>query len=76
MKGIKIFVVALLFGIVIFLVLNIKRRMVQLTCKELGDFKATKGTEMLGMDKDNDEGWYCCPPKLDKNSKNCIYYGE
>lgn len=74
MKGIKIFVVAILFGIIIFLVLNIKKRMVQLTCNELGEYKATKGTEMLGMD--DDKGWYCCPPKLDKNSKNCIYYGE
>lgn len=74
MKGIKIFVVAVLFGIVIFLILGIKKRMVQLTCNELGDYKATKGTEMLGVD--NDEGWYCCPPKQDKNTKNCLYYGE
>ncbi len=74
MKSIKIVGVIILFGIAIYLGLGLKKRIVQSTCKEMGDYKATKGEEL--MDADDKEIWYCCPPDKDKNTKNCLYYGD
>ncbi len=73
MKGMKIVGVIILFGIAIYLGLGMKKRVVQSICKDMGDYKATKGEELMDGEK---EIWYCCPPKQDKNTKNCLYYGD
>lgn len=73
MKGIKIFGVILLFGIAIYLGLGFKKRVVQSVCNDMGNYDATKGEELMDGDK---EMWYCCPPNKDKNTKNCLYYGD
>lgn len=74
MKALKVLGVIALFGVVIYLAMGLKQRIVQTSCKEIGDYKATKSAEVLGSDKD--DSWYCCPPKLDKSTTNCVYYGE
>lgn len=73
MKAIKTLGVIALFGVVIYMALGLKQRIVQTTCNEVGDYKATKGEEIMGA---NSEEWYCCPPKKDKTTDNCMYYGE
>lgn len=50
-----------------------KKRIVQSICKDMGNYEATKGEELMDGDK---EVWYCCVPNKDKNTKNCLYYGE
>lgn len=74
MKALKVIGVIALFGVVIYLAMGLKGRIVQNSCKAIGDYKATKSADVLGSD--NDESWYCCPPKMDKNTTNCVFYGE
>ena len=74
MKGIKVLGVIALFAVVIYLALGLKQRIVQNSCKSIGDYKATKSTDVLGSD--NDDTWYCCPPNMDKSTENCVFYGE
>jgi hypothetical protein len=74
MKGFKIFVVIILFGIAIFMVFGLKKRIVQNTCKQMGDYKATKGEDL--SDASDLEAWYCCPEGQNKNTTNCLYYGD
>ena len=73
MKGLKILGVIILFAIVIYMGLGLKKRIVQSICKDMGNYEATKGEELMDGDK---EVWYCCVPNKDKNTKNCLYYGE
>jgi len=73
MNGAKILGVIILFAIVIYMGLGLKKRIVQSTCNDLGNYKATKGEEVTDGEKDI---WYCCLPDEDKNTKNCLYYGD
>ncbi len=74
MKAGKVLLVIILFAVVIFMALGLKKRIVQTSCSAIGNYKATKSEEVSGSD--NNESWYCCPKNKDKNIKECIYYGE
>lgn len=74
MKFIKILGVIALFGIVIYMALGLKQRIVQTSCKEIGSYKATKSEDVQGSAMK--ETWYCCPTNKDKTSENCVFYGE
>ena len=74
MKTGKILLVIVLFAVVIFMAFGLKKRIVQNSCDAIGDFKATKGEDVIGSD--NTEAWYCCPPNVDRSTKECVYHGE
>ncbi len=74
MKVIKIVGVVLLFGIVIYLAMGLKKRIVQQTCDSLGNYNSTSGEEVMGSE--NEKAWYCCPTNKDKMIDNCSFYGD
>lgn len=74
MKVLKVLGVIALFGVVIYLALGLKKRIVQQTCNTLGNYEAVSGEDIMGSD--DEKAWYCCPEKKERNVTNCSYYGD